>query len=166
MFFFFFFSGSSRQLKSPERISARFSRSGINRICLILERRLRFARVPPNLTFEIDDAEDEWLYSTQFDFIHTRTLCGGIRDWPKFHKQAYNNLRPGGWIEMHENEAWFQREDGTCPQWTKQFLEKLDEASIMSGNRLNVAGDQKQHMLDAGFANVRDEIFKVGCIFA
>jgi hypothetical protein len=65
---------------------------------------------------------------------------------------------------MHENEAWFQREDGTCPKWTKLFLEKLDEASIMSGNRLNVAGDQKQHMLDAGFVNVHDEVFKVGCV--
>jgi hypothetical protein len=62
---------------------------------------------------------------------------------------------------MHENEAWFQREDGTCPKWTKLFLEKLDEASIMSGNRLNVAGDQKQHILDAGFVNVHDEVFKV-----
>ncbi|CRG90736.1 methyltransferase, putative [Talaromyces islandicus] len=117
--------------------------------------------VPPNLAFEIDDAEDEWVYSTQFDYIHTRTLCGGIRDWPKFHRQAYDNLRPGGWLEMQENEAWFQREDGTCPQWTNLFLEKLDEASIMSGNRLNVAGDQKQHMLDAGFVNVRDEVFKL-----
>lgn len=65
---------------------------------------------------------------------------------------------------MQENHAWFQREDGTCPQWTKLFLEKLDEASIMSGNRLNVAADQKQHMLDTGFVNVRDEEFKVGCV--
>ncbi|KAH8705554.1 S-adenosyl-L-methionine-dependent methyltransferase [Talaromyces proteolyticus] len=117
--------------------------------------------VPPNLTFEIDDAEDDWVYSTQFDYIHTRTLCGGIRDWPQFHKRAFDNLRPGGWLEMQENDAWFQCEDGTCPKWTKIFLEKLDEASIMSGNRLNVAADQKQHMINAGFANVHDDIFKL-----
>lgn len=118
-------------------------------------------RVPPNLTFEIDDAEDDWLYSQRFDLIHTRTICGAICDWPRFHQQAFDHVRPGGWFEMQENDAWFQCDDGTCPEWTKVFLEKLDEASILSGRRLNVARDQKQHMIDAGFINVRDEIFKV-----
>lgn len=62
---------------------------------------------------------------------------------------------------MQENDAWFQRDDGSCPEWTKLFLEKLDEASILSGRRLNVAQDQKQYMIDAGFVNVHDEIFRV-----
>lgn len=123
--------------------------------------RAKSDRVPPNLIFEVDDAEDEWLYSEKFDYIHTRTLCGGIRDWPRFHQQVFENLHPGGWFEMQENDAWFQCEDGTCPEWTKMFLEKLDEASILSGSRLNVAGDQKQHMIDAGFVNVRDIVFNV-----
>lgn len=66
---------------------------------------------------------------------------------------------------MQENDAWFQRDDGSCPEWTKLFLEKLDEASILSGRRLNVARDQKQYMIDAGFVNVHDEIFRVGWFF-
>ncbi|TQB76277.1 hypothetical protein MPDQ_000585 [Monascus purpureus] len=117
--------------------------------------------VPPNLCFEIDDAEDEWLYTQKFDYIHTRTFCGAISDWPRFHGQAFRHLRPGGWLEMQENDAWFQREDGTCPPWTKIFLENLDEASIRSGRRLNVAAEQKQHMIDAGFVDVQDQVFKL-----
>lgn len=66
---------------------------------------------------------------------------------------------------MQENDAWFQRDDGSCPEWTKLFLEKLDEASILSGRRLNVARDQKQYMIDAGFVNVHDEIFRVSYLF-
>ncbi|KAJ9318295.1 hypothetical protein DTO271D3_1552 [Paecilomyces variotii] len=117
--------------------------------------------VPPNLTFEVDDAEDDWLYTQQFDYIHARTLCGGVRDWPRFHRQAFEHLKPGGWLEMQENDAWFQREDGTIPKWSKMFLEKLDEASILNGTRLNVARDQKQHMIDAGFVDVQDVIIKL-----
>uniref|UniRef100_A0A093XFV1 Cyclin-dependent kinase-like 5 n=1 Tax=Talaromyces marneffei PM1 TaxID=1077442 RepID=A0A093XFV1_TALMA len=120
-----------------------------------------FAEVPPNCSFEIDDAEDEWLYSQEFDLIHTRTICGAIRDWPRFHRQAFDHVKPGGWFEMQENDAWFQRDDGSCPEWTQLFLEKLDEASILSGRRLNVARDQKQYMIDAGFVNVHDEIFRL-----
>jgi hypothetical protein len=47
------------------------------------------SRVPPNLNFEIDDAEDEWLYKTDsLDFIHCRYLFHGIRNWPKLIDQA------------------------------------------------------------------------------
>lgn len=66
---------------------------------------------------------------------------------------------------MQENEAWFQRDDGTCPPFTKMFLENLDEASIQSGRRLNVAAEQKQYMIDAGFVDVEDRIFKVVLFF-
>ena len=46
-------------------------------------------RVPPNLNFEIDDAEDEWLYKTDsLDFVHCRYLFHGIRNWPKLLDQA------------------------------------------------------------------------------
>lgn len=119
-------------------------------------------RVPPNLIFEVDDAEDDWLYTQPFDYIHTRTFCGAVRDWLRFHRQAFHHLKPGGWLEMQENEAWFQREDDTCPPWTQMFLEKLDEASILSGRRLNVAAEQKQYMIDAGFVDVQDHVYKVG----
>lgn len=134
----------------------------LNDVCICRKGKLiERNRVPPNLTFEVDDAEDDWLYTQQFDYIHTRTLCGGVRDWPRFHRQAFEHLKPGGWLEMQENDAWFQREDGTIPKWSKMFLEKLDEASILNGTRLNVARDQKQHMIDAGFVDVQDVIIKV-----
>lgn len=41
------------------------------------------------------------------------------------------------------------------------FLEKLNEASIRSGTRLDAATELKQHMIDAGFVDVQDVVFKV-----
>ncbi len=39
--------------------------------------------VPPNLRFEVDDIEDEWIYKNKFDLIHCRMLSGSIADWPR-----------------------------------------------------------------------------------
>lgn len=47
------------------------------------------ASVPPNLTFYIDDIEDQWTFSYKFDMIYARMMTGSIRDWPKFIQQSY-----------------------------------------------------------------------------
>lgn len=33
-------------------------------------------------------------------------MGGSISDWPRLMQQAYDNLRPGGWIEVTDFEAW------------------------------------------------------------
>jgi len=49
-----------------------------------------YLRVPPNIRFEIDDVENEWLYEPdEFDFIHIRMIFGSITDWPKLFRQAF-----------------------------------------------------------------------------
>ena len=48
-----------------------------------------FDSVPPNVTFEIDDAEAEWAYKHKFDFIHARMLTGSFKNWPRFFKQSF-----------------------------------------------------------------------------
>lgn len=46
--------------------------------------------VPPNLKFELDDAQLDWTYSPgYFDFIHIRCLFGSIGDWPRLYGQAF-----------------------------------------------------------------------------
>jgi SAM-dependent methyltransferase len=44
--------------------------------------------VPPNLTFEVDDCCDEWMYREPFDYIHVRGLYGSVADWDRFYQQA------------------------------------------------------------------------------
>jgi hypothetical protein len=46
--------------------------------------------LPPNLRFEIDDAEADWTWKRDsFDYIHNRNFVCAIRDWPKLIKQSF-----------------------------------------------------------------------------
>lgn len=46
-------------------------------------------RVPPNVSFEVDNIELDWIYTSDFDYIHGRYLAGAIKDWPRLIQQAY-----------------------------------------------------------------------------
>lgn len=46
--------------------------------------------LPPNLRFEIDDAESDWTWKPEsFDYIHNRNFVCAIRDWPKLVQQTF-----------------------------------------------------------------------------
>jgi SAM-dependent methyltransferase len=121
--------------------------------------------VPPNLTFLVDDAEDEWPYSNseKFDLVHWRVLCGSIRDWPRLFSQAYTHIRPGGWLESQEHDVRVSSDDDSverAPEVVKWFKD-VDEASEKFGKKMDVADRQKQFMIDAGFVEVTEVIHKV-----
>ncbi|KAL4952520.1 S-adenosyl-L-methionine-dependent methyltransferase [Aspergillus filifer] len=56
----------------------------------------------PNVSFQLDDARDEWTYHQPFDLIHLRGLAGAFSDWSAFYKQAFRHLAPGGYIEISD----------------------------------------------------------------
>lgn len=45
--------------------------------------------MPPNVKFEVDDVEEDWLYSRPFDYIHLRFMNGSLADWKKIITKAY-----------------------------------------------------------------------------
>ncbi|KAI9737927.1 MAG: hypothetical protein M1834_009297 [Cirrosporium novae-zelandiae] len=121
--------------------------------------------VPPNCIFEIDDCESDWPdeWARQpFDFIHARSLAGSIRDHSRLLSQAFDNLAPGGWMEMQDFEVWIHTDDDTIQKakWIRQWQEQLEEASIKFGKRMNVASEYKGWMIKAGFEDVTDDIYK------
>ena len=72
--------------------------------------------MPPNVSFQIDDATKEWeLPQNSFDFIHMRCLGGSIKDWPELLRQAYMHLKPGGRIELSEGRPQICCDDKTYP---------------------------------------------------
>jgi SAM-dependent methyltransferase len=122
--------------------------------------------VPPNCKFVVDDAESDWLYTPDeaFDYIHGRALGGSIADWTRFYQQVYTHLKPGGWIEMQEYEAWVRSDDDTINhggQWVSEWQRLVDEASTKFGKKFNVAERQKQYLIEAGFADVQEDVYKV-----
>jgi trans-aconitate methyltransferase len=121
-------------------------------------------RVPPNVRFEIDDAESDWTFSpNSFDFIHARTLTGSISDWDTFLKRIYTHLKPGGWVELVENEAWAKSDDGSLTKTSAiyEWQSVMDEATTKIGKKMNIADTLADKMTAAGFVDVQDDIYKV-----
>ena len=119
--------------------------------------------VPPNCTFEIDDCESEWPYHVPFDFIHTRSMAGSIRDYNQLFKQGLRHLTPGGWMEMQDFEIWIYSETDAMERapFIREWQQLLDEASTKFGKKLNVSANYKDWMMEAGFIDVSDDVYKV-----
>ncbi|GIJ88084.1 hypothetical protein Asppvi_007000 [Aspergillus pseudoviridinutans] len=119
--------------------------------------------VPPNLTFEVDDFEAEWEYSKPFDFIHARDLQGSVSDYERLVERAFKNLAPAGWFEFADADLIVCCDDGTIKE-AKNLLEAnrlICDASARFGKTMGTANQHKQRLEDAGFINVREEIYKI-----
>ncbi|KAH8662111.1 S-adenosyl-L-methionine-dependent methyltransferase [Xylariales sp. PMI_506] len=58
--------------------------------------------IPPNVTFEIFDVEDEWSFTQKFDFIHMRAVVTCFKDPRAVIASAVEALEPGGYIELRD----------------------------------------------------------------
>lgn len=116
--------------------------------------------VPPNCRFEVDDAEDEWVFSEKFDFIHSRHMTGSISDFPAMFAMCYENLNPGGWIEFQDYYVKLQCVDdsleGTALETWNDYM--IEGVRRMGKNALACAKYKKQ-MADAGFVDVTESKF-------
>ncbi|KAI0534218.1 S-adenosyl-L-methionine-dependent methyltransferase [Xylaria digitata] len=118
--------------------------------------------VPPNCRFEIDDIEDDWMFSSKFDYIHGRHMVGSITDIPELFKTIYENLNPGGWLEMQDYYVGLQSIDGTLDGTTLQrWSHMVNHALSFTGRSGLNAAKYKRWMQEAGFEHTREEVFAV-----
>lgn len=45
--------------------------------------------IPPNVSFQVDDLEQDWIFNNKFDFIYARMLTGSFQDFPAFFTKSY-----------------------------------------------------------------------------
>ena len=116
--------------------------------------------LPPNLKFEIDDANQTWTWpDNTFDYIHMRAMFGSIVDWNALAREAFRCCKPGGYFEDYENSIKMDCDDGSIPpgspmdEWGKVFW----EAGKKFGRTFRVVEDdvQRKCMEDAGFVDVQ-----------
>ncbi|KAL1649431.1 hypothetical protein SLS58_001486 [Diplodia intermedia] len=120
--------------------------------------------VPSNCTFLVDDCTQSWSFpKDEFDLVHIRALFGSVSDWPAFYKEAYDHIKPGGWINQFETSIVPKSDDGslaanhTLLEWARLFV----EAANKFGKSLMVTDDMKQRMVEAGFEDVTEVMYKV-----
>jgi SAM-dependent methyltransferase len=117
--------------------------------------------VPPNCRFEVDDAEDEWTYSTKFDFVHMRGMMTCFRSPRSILQKAYDALQPGGYLEMQDGVFPLQSHDGSLDgtaldRWGKLCCEGGEKLGRAWTNTPNYA----RWMAEIGFEGVKERIFE------
>lgn len=114
-------------------------------------------RVPPNCKFLVDDCNADWLFAERFDLIHTRAMTPGIKDWPRYLQQAFEHLKPGGYIEMQEIHCPAGCTDATSIP-TPDFI-RWSEGMVEAGQHvgLDFAAPKKMDRLlqEAGFEDIK-----------
>lgn len=113
---------------------------------------------------QIDDIEKDWLYPRDhFDFIHGRELIMAIRDWPRLVRQAYNHLRPGGYLQLCGSYPAFQSDDGTLPEDSAYIA--MGQIFFDMSEKVGASGREprnwKQYLEEAGYEDVVERVYKV-----
>ncbi|TDZ15455.1 Secondary metabolism regulator LAE1 [Colletotrichum orbiculare MAFF 240422] len=122
--------------------------------------------VPPNVRFEVDDVEAEWVHPPDhFDYIHSRHTVMAIKDWPRLLQRSMEHLKPGGWIELQElhHLPYSANNSLTASHPVVQYWQHIDVGLAKLGVNLNAAaGDWLPNaMREAGFANVTERVLHV-----
>ncbi|CCE32993.1 uncharacterized protein CPUR_06916 [Claviceps purpurea 20.1] len=120
--------------------------------------------VPPNVSFEVDDASLEWTWdANHFDFIHMRYIVGGIQNWTALFKEAYRCCAPGGWVQSVELDAHFRGDDGSTElePVLASYGDLFQEGGKIMNRHFFVHEIQPQAFDEAGFVNKRVVRYKV-----
>ncbi|RAH55966.1 TAM domain methyltransferase [Aspergillus piperis CBS 112811] len=119
--------------------------------------------VPPNVKFVVDDVEKDWMESAPYDYIHCRYMAGSIRDWPRLIQQCYENLKPGGWLELQEsvNTLYSEDESLKADSYMVKMMDGLKEACLKIGQTMDPAPEFEKWVGEAGFGAVHTMKFKL-----
>ncbi|KAK1460881.1 hypothetical protein CMEL01_15178 [Colletotrichum melonis] len=117
---------------------------------------------PPNVRFEIDDIEDTWTYSRPFDYIHSRVMTSSIKNWEDYTRTCFDNLNPGGYLELNEIDACPQSDDGTLKEDSAilKSVRMLEEAANLFGRPYHNAQALKEILTNIGFEDVTIQKYK------
>jgi SAM-dependent methyltransferase len=119
--------------------------------------------VPPNVRFEVDDVESGWVYGAPQDFIFCRNLNFAVSDFPRLAKQAFDNVRPGGWVEFQDFDvALYSEDDSYHPSSDlAKYMQLLMDSARKAGKEPRTGPKLEQWVRDAGFQNITHQKFKL-----
>jgi methyltransferase family protein len=116
--------------------------------------------VPPNCHFEIDDAEDEWIFSEKFEYIHGRALFTCFKDPKQVVAEAFKSLQPGGYLELQDMAFPFQYigespKDSAVYKWN----EILIAGAAKGGRPWTNVQYYRQYMEEVGLVDIVEKTF-------
>lgn len=119
-------------------------------------------RIPSNVRFWVEDAEDQWHFEKPFDYIHARLVCTCFDKPQAVMRQAYDNLEPGGWLEFHDMDPLIHCDDETLAGTAFETADKRNiEGALRLGRDIRRTRCYKQWLIEAGFEDVVERKFKM-----
>ncbi|KAJ9141790.1 S-adenosyl-L-methionine-dependent methyltransferase [Pleurostoma richardsiae] len=118
---------------------------------------------PPNVHFFVEDSRCEWLFGEPFDYVHARMTAGAWEDMrEEVVRRAFENLRPGGWLEAQEVDPRPVCDDGSMDEEGDAFCRwerDLEAASEAAGRPITVAPRLREWFAEEGFVEVQETRF-------
>lgn len=86
-----------------------------------------------------------------------------MKDYQRLFRQAYENLKPGGWFEVADATVGVFCDDESIERAPNllEWRDRLIEASGKFGKQMGVSPRYKHWMINAGFTEVTEEVYKV-----
>lgn len=100
--------------------------------------------VPSNVEFLVGDFTTPWEFEHRFDYIHSRAISIGVRNWEELVEEVWHNLEPGGWVEFQEYHLPWTSDDESiekCPkfeQWNQEIFRAAKKAGMTPDGILQV----------------------------
>ncbi|KAK7985196.1 S-adenosyl-L-methionine-dependent methyltransferase [Apiospora saccharicola] len=116
--------------------------------------------VPQNCEFLIDDAEDEWVFSRPFDYIHGRACATCFKRPQEIFRKAFDALQPGGHFEMQDLNLQTS-EDGSIEGTTLKVIQDEIHGALASvGMRWDNVPNYAAWMREVGFEDVTEVVLR------
>lgn len=109
----------------------------------------------------MNDAEDEWSFHHKFEFVHGRMLLTCFKSHLPVIQSAFDNLNPGGYLELQDCIHDFRCVDDTMEgsefeKWSKL----LRKATLQLGKDWTRASEYKSYLEQVGYEDVVEYKFE------
>lgn len=113
--------------------------------------------VPPNVKFEIDNVELDWVGHEPYQFIHLRYGAFSFRNFANLASECYQNTIPGGWCEFQDFDLEFRSPDNTMDENSSvaTWIKELSRACRYTGYEPSPGPKLEGWLRDAGFQDIQ-----------
>ena len=115
---------------------------------------------PPNVFFELDDAQDEWMYNEPFDFIHMRALSGAFPDWNAIYTEVSKHLKLSCCFEIVDLGSIKLKEEPPN-SYVSIFNSAIQSGAEKAGRPIGLDHLKKQVLERAGLSVVKTKTFEI-----
>ena len=115
---------------------------------------------PPNVEFELDDAEEEWTYNDPLNFIHLRDMSGAFANWNFIYAEVYKHLTIGGSVEIADR-GMIQLKNEPPNSYVKAFNGALQSAAEKAGRPIGLEHLERPMVERAGLSFSKSRTFEV-----